>query len=37
MTYRPYGIDLSSGIESSPGIKDPEKLRLFFEELEKSL
>jgi phosphoribosylanthranilate isomerase len=37
MRYRPYGIDLSSGVESSPGIKDPIKLRLFFEELEKSL
>ncbi len=37
MRFHPYGIDLSSGVESSPGIKDPEKLRLFFEELEKSL
>ena len=27
----PYGIDVSSGVEVSPGIKDPEKLRAFFE------
>ncbi len=28
---RPDGIDVSSGVESSPGIKDPEKLRLLLE------
>ncbi len=26
---RPYGVDAASGIESSPGVKDPEKLRAF--------
>jgi phosphoribosylanthranilate isomerase len=34
---RPYGIDLSSGVEARPGIKDPARLRLFFETLENSL
>lgn len=27
---RPYGVDVSSGVEKSPGIKDPDKLRVFF-------
>lgn len=29
-TVRPEGIDLSSGLESRPGEKDPEKLRRLF-------
>src|SRR5207245_10619333 len=26
---RPYGVDASSGLESSPGVKDPEKVRAY--------
>ena len=28
---RPFGVDVSSGIETEPGVKDPEKLRAFIE------
>ena len=27
---RPVGIDVSSGVESAPGVKDPDKLRALF-------
>ncbi len=30
---RPHGIDVSSGVERAPGVKDHEKLRALFEEL----
>jgi phosphoribosylanthranilate isomerase len=30
---RPYGIDVSSGVESAPGVKDPIRLKRFFEAL----
>ena len=33
MTVQPFGIDVSSGVEDAPGIKNPDKLRALFEAL----
>ncbi len=30
-TVRPAGVDVSSGVEASPGVKDAEKIRLFIQ------
>jgi phosphoribosylanthranilate isomerase len=31
---RPYGVDVSSGVEAAPGVKDHDLMRRFFEALE---
>jgi len=30
-TVRPYAVDVASGVESQPGVKDPAKLRAFID------
>ncbi len=32
----PYAVDVSSGVESEPGIKDSDRLRAFFEEVRRA-
>jgi phosphoribosylanthranilate isomerase len=36
LAVRPYAVDVSSGVESSPGVKDASKLRAFFSEVDRS-
>jgi phosphoribosylanthranilate isomerase len=33
---RPFAVDVASGVEAAPGIKDPIKLRAFFREVERA-
>jgi phosphoribosylanthranilate isomerase len=34
-TVRPYAVDVSSGVEAAPGVKDESKLRAFFAALQR--
>ena len=33
-TVHPFAVDVASGVEAEPGIKDPERMRAFFEAAE---
>jgi phosphoribosylanthranilate isomerase len=33
---RPFAVDVASGVEASPGVKDPDRMRRFFEAVEEA-
>jgi phosphoribosylanthranilate isomerase len=33
---RPFAVDVASGVESAPGVKDPDRMRRFFEAVEEA-
>ena len=33
---QPFAVDVASGVEAAPGVKDPDKLRRFFEAVEQA-
>ena len=35
--FLPYAVDVSSGVEDSPGIKSPEKIRTFISSVKKAV
>ena len=36
-TVRPYGVDVSSGVEDAPGVKNPEKVARFLAAARKAM